>query len=332
MAFPFLIDETFDDGTRGNFDSETDAGSVLDFPSYRELARAGHAPWQGAHALRVRLSGANNAYIEEATSITNQSPISLWFPLLVAADLTIQDGDRVNVIEVRSTNALPEAFVAVRRTGDNYELVAGEGSIVQRNYGTITRSNSRWYQMELTVNQANGTIDWYVDGGQVGSQITALSISPFTVLRLGAPSGTSASDAGTILIGRIIVDDARIFPRSRFGRDTIWVTRDQTVFIGDGDLDSIELTGTSIDAALTILDTDIFESGLTNFSREPLVYGRNISANEIVPLLTMQKVFHRGIYVQLTGTNPQAWISLGNGSVIESQSNYVDHARKSNRV
>lgn len=330
MAYPFLIDETFDDGTRGTFDSETDAGSVLDYPDYKELARAGQAPWQGAHALRVQLSGANNAYVEDA-GITAQSPISLWAPILVGADFTIDDGDVVNVIEVRSTDAIPEAFVAVRRTGSNYELVAGDGTTVQRNYGTITRSNNRWYQVELTVNRTAGTIDWYVDGGQVGSQITAVSIDPLTVIRVGAPSGTSAGDSGTILVGRVIVDDARVFPRKRFGTD-VWITKDQTVFIGDGELDSIELTGTGTDAVLTILDVDAYNASDTSFSREPLVYGRNTAANEIVPLLTMQKAFHRGVYVQLTGTNPQAWISLGSGCLVESQANYIDHARKASKV
>ena len=170
MAYPFFSQETFDDGTRGNFDSEVDVGSILDFPSYKELSRFGLSPWQGAHALRVSLSGANDAYIEESGAIVAQSPISLWLPLLVAADFTLDDGDVVNVLEVRSTDAIPEAFVAVRRSGDDYQLVAGDGVTVQRIYGAITRSNSRWYQVELTINQAAGTIDFYVDGGQVGGQ------------------------------------------------------------------------------------------------------------------------------------------------------------------
>lgn len=331
MAYPFLIDETFDDGTRGTFDSETDAGSVLDYPDYKELARAGQAPWQGAHALRVQLSGANNAYVEDA-GITAQSPISLWAPILVGADFTIDDADVVNVIEVRSTDAIPEAFVAVRRTGANYELVAGDGTTVQRNYGTITRSNSRWYQIELTVNRTAGTIDWYVDGGQVGSQITAVSIDSLTVVRAGAPSGTSAGDSGTILVGRVIIDDARVFPRKRFPGETIWITRDINAFIGSGTIDSVQLTGTSTDAVLTILDTDIYNATDTSFSREPVVYVRNVAANDQSPGLNLPKEFYRGAYVQLTGTNPQAFISLKGGCLVGSQANYIDHARKASKV
>ena len=330
MAYPFLIDETFDDGTRGNFDAETDGGSALDFPHYKELSRFGLSPWRGTHALRASLSGANDAYIEEQTAIVGQSPISLWFPLLVAADFTIDDGDRVNVLEVRSTDSVPEAFVAVRRTGANYELVVGDGVTVQRNYGTITRSNSRWYQIELTVNRTAGTIDWYVDGGQVGSQITALSIDPLTTLRVGAPAGTSAGDSGTLLIGGLVADDLRIFPRLRFAAETVWVTRDITAYLGNGTIDSVNFTSTGTDGVLTILDVDVFESSIATFSREPIIYLRNTEANAQVPGQNLPVSFQRGVYVQLAGTNPQAWISLkdGGSGIVRSQSNYIDLARK----
>ena len=330
MAYPFLSQETFDDGTLGNFDSEVDVGSVLDFPSYKELSRFGLSPWQGAHALRVRLSGANDAYIQELTAITNQSPVSFWFPFLVAADVTLDDGDVVNVLEVRSTSPTPEAFVAIRRTGANYELVAGQSVTVERNYGTITRSNSRWYQVELTVNQVAGTIDWYVDGGQIGSQITGVSISPLTTIRVGAPAGTSASDSGTLLVGGLIADDLRIFPRLRFAAETVWVTRDITAYLGNGTIDSVNFTSTGTDGVLTILDVDVFESGIATFSREPIVYLRNTEVNAQVPGQNLPVSFRRGVYVQLTGTNPQAWISLkdGGSGVVRSQSNYIDLARK----
>ena len=332
MSFPYLMQETFDDGTRGNFDSEVDAGSVLDFPSYKELSRFGLSPWQGAHALRVRLSGANDAYVEEGNAITGQSPVSLWFPLLVGADVTLDDGDRVNVLEVRSSDPVPEAFIAVRRTGTNYELVAGEGANVLRNYGTITRSNSRWYQIELTYSFSVGTmlIDWYVDGGQVGSQFTS-AVSPLSMIRIGAPSGTSANDAGTILVGGIIADDARIFPRLRFAAETVWVTRDITAYLGNGTIDAVNFTSTGTDGVLSILDVDVFESGIATFSREPIVYLRNTEVNAQVPGQNLPVSFRKGIYVQLTGTNPQAWISLkdGGSGIVRSQSNYIDKAFKS---
>ena len=330
MAYPFLSQETFDDGTRGNFDSEVDVGSILDFPSYKELSRFGLSPWQGAHALRVSLSGANDAYIEESNAIVAQSLISLWFPLLVGADFTLDDGDVVNVLEVRSTSPTPEAFVAIRRTGANYELVAGQSVTVERNYGTITRSNSRWYQVELTVNQVTGTIDWYVDGGQIGSQITGVSISPLTTIRIGVPAGTSAGDSGTLLVGGIIADDLRIFPRLRFAAETVWVTRDITAYLGNGTIDSVNFTSTGTDGILTILDVDVFESGIATFSREPIVYLRNVAANDQVPGQNLPISFRRGVYVQLTGANPQAWISLkdGGSGVVRSQSNYIDLARK----
>lgn len=327
MAFPFLIDETFDDGTRGTFDSETDASSILDFPSYKALAQWGMAPWQGSHALRASLNGTATAYVEDG-GVTGTNPISVYFPLLIGADITLSDGDVVHVFQIRSTDPNPEAFVAVRRTGDNYELVAGEGTTVRRNYGTITRSFKRWYQIELTVNTA-GTLDWYVDGGLVSAQVGGLSISPFTVVRAGAPSGTAAGVSGTILIGRVIADDVRVFPRNRFPGETIWVTRDINAYIGSGTIDAVQLTGTSTNAVLTILDTDVYNASDAGFNREPKVYVRNVTIEDQSPGFNVPVEFHRGAYVQLTGTNPQAWISLGSGSIVQSHAGYVDRARKS---
>ena len=79
---------------------------------------------------------------------------------------------------------------------------------------------------------------------------------------------------------------------------------------------------------MTIFDVDVFESGFT-FPREPLVYLRNVVANDQTPGLNLPVLFHKGLYVQLTGTNPQAWISLAGASIVGSHGNYVDHARKS---
>ena len=330
MAYPFLVDETFDAGDRGNFDSETDASSILDFPHYAALARQGLAPWRGAHALRLRLSGTATANITETGGFDTAvgSTISVWFPVCIGADLDLNDGDAVILFALQSAGAVNEVVFGVDRSGANYRLFAGETGAT--NTLVITRSNKRWYQVELTCSIAagTGTIDFYIDGAAVGAQIASLTQADITQGQLGAISGTAAGNAGTILIGGVVADDLRVYPRIQFPVDTAWVTRDQTCFIGPCRVDNVVVTGTATDAVLTILDADIFESTGIAFSREPSIYIRNVVANEQSPGYNSPIEFKRGVYVQLTGTNPQAWISLVQksdyGAVVRSHANYVD--------
>lgn len=329
MAFPHLVDETFDDGTRGNFDSETDASAILDFPHYAALARQGLAPWRGSHALRLALSGTATANITETGGFDTAvgSTISIWFPVCIGADLSLTDGDTVILFALQSAGAVNEVVFGVRNNGGVYELFAGETGAT--NTLPITRSNKRWYQVELTCSIAagTGTIDFYVDGAAVGAQITTLTQADITQGLLGAISGTAAGNVGTILIGGVIADDLRIYPREEFPADTAWITRDITAWVGPCCIDSVQLTGTGTDAVLTILDTDIFESTGIAFSREPTTYVRNVTASDQSPGQNTPVEVKRGAYIQLTGTNPQAWVSIksdGYGGVVKSHGNYVD--------
>lgn len=330
MAYPWLQQETFDDGTRGGFDSETDAGGILDFPHYGELARFGMAPWQGAHALRLRLSGDATANIAETDGFDTAAAgvIYIWFPLLIGADLSLAASDTVILFSLDSAGPVSEVVVGVRNNGGVYELFAGETGATRTL--AITRDNARWYQIEIVADIDNagandGTIDVYVDGGRMGAQITGLDQGAITQARLGAVSGTAVGNAGTILVGGIIADNARIFPRTRFPVDTFWVTRDIAAFIGPCTLDTVELTSVGTDGELTILDTDVYEAALTDFSREPVVYIRNVVANDQSPGMNLPVEVKKGCYVQLVGTSPQAWVSLTRPSgVVQSRANYVD--------
>ena len=330
MAFPFLSHETFDDGTRGNFDSETDASTILDFADYRELARQGFAPWQGGHALRLRLSATATAEIAETGSFDTAAAgtIHVWFPLLIGADLSLTAGDTVILFALDSAGPTNEAVVGVRNNGGVYELFFGETAATRTL--PITRSNKRWYQIEVSALidsgvPNDGTLDVYVDGAPVGAQLTGLAPGAIPQARLGAVSGTAAGNAGTILIGGVIADDARVYPRERFPKDTFWVTRDIAAWVGPCTIDSSLVTGTGTDAVLTILDTDIFSATSIDFSREPVVYVRNVTASDQAPGFNTPVELKRGAYVQLAGTNPQAWISIKPPSaVVRSSANYID--------
>src|SRR3990167_4958068 len=165
MAFPWLTQEPFDDASRGNFDSETDASSILDFPHYAELARGGFAPWQGAHALRAQLSGTATGLITETGSFdtAQNGSIFIWFPVCIGADLSLTDGDAVILFALDSAGPVNEVVFGVRNNGGVYEFFVGETGSTRTL--AITRNNKRWYQIELSclIDGAGslGTIDWY---------------------------------------------------------------------------------------------------------------------------------------------------------------------------
>lgn len=337
MAFPWTFSENFDDGTLGNFDSETDASTILDYPAYTELARHGLHPWRGAHAMRARLNGTAVAYVEETSGfdIALEASLNIWFPVLLAENLTIASAGAVILFALQSAGPVNEVVVGVRNNSGVYELFAGETGATRTL--PITRNNKKWHEIELAVTisaagpTTDGTIDFYVDGGQVGAQITGLGQAAIAQAQFGAVSGTSANDAGDILFGGILADDARIYPRhsSRF-RETVHVTNDiETVFIGAGTLDAASVTGTGTDAVMTIFDSDIYLSTGIGFSRQPIQYLRNVSANDQSPGFNTPVEFKKGITVQLAGTNPEGYISIKRpSSVVMSPANYVDRGMK----
>jgi len=175
-----------------------------------------------------------------------------------------------------------------------------------------------------------GTIDFFVDGEQVGAQIASLTNATTVQAQLGILSDPGASGAGDLLIGGLICDEnGRIFPRTRFPADTKWVTDDMTAFIGPCTLDSAIMTATAGDGRLTLLDTDVFTSTGTKYSREPTVYISHVVIDDMSPGFNTPVEFKKGIYAIMTGTNPQAWVSIKRPSaVVQSSAQYVNKGLK----
>ena len=67
MSFPYIFHENFESGTKGSFDTETDTGSLLDFPHYSVLAFDPNSmmPYRGAYLLRNALGDTNDHTLTE---------------------------------------------------------------------------------------------------------------------------------------------------------------------------------------------------------------------------------------------------------------------------
>lgn len=329
MAYPYTLYANFATGGRDTFDAETDTGSILDFPHYTELARAGQAPYRGAYCMRLKAAGATDAYIQENTSLDIASAGTLWLRwyFYLGKDFAMAANDKFAMLELESVaNTTTEVSVGIRRNGSNLELwwnetlaAANPGTFV---LGTTTTALNRWRCVEVKVvldNAANndGTIDVYVDDGAAGSQIASLDQGAVVDGKLGA-IGLDAGTSGTILFADFIADDAQIFADGkRFRPINQWlIGASNHPLIGPGKF-SIDFTDSSADGTCTIYDQDGVSTRL-----EPVTTLRNATAKDFIPGHTSFEVSF-GAYVVLTGAAPQAHVQIERGGVL-SDAAYVN--------
>ena len=315
--------ENFESGTRGNFDEENDTGSILDFPHYTTLARFGMTPYRGAYCMRLVLAGATDANVQENAgfdfSASDVRPVAWNFYL--SKDFTMTDGDKFAMFNLESTeDTTVEAAVGIERSGTNIQLWASQtNNSVTRTVvlGSTTTALNKWFHVELRLDidaggADDGTIDAYLDGSQFGAQLTGLNQAVPVDAKFGA-IGVDAGTSGTILIDQIMVGTngaAQFFPfRERYTPRNRWIPFDEDhPIIGPGSF-ACAVTGTGTNAVMNLYDTDGVPNGL-----EPFAQIKNVSANEFIPGHDIFEVFY-GLYVTLTGTNVEAFISEECGGI-----------------
>ncbi len=328
--------ENFDGGTRGNFDSQTNSGSsLITFPHYSELARFGMAPWSGDYVMKCTLSGSATSFLTETGGfdvVDAGETWHFWFPILVQEDFTLTAGDLCQVFQLSSGAA--QVDFGIRNNSGTYEFYIGQSAAT--NTRAFTRNNRRWYQMEFTYAPAagTGTIDWYVDGGQVGAQIGSLTNTDLTQGLLGilTEAETLNSTSGSFLIDSLFMtSDARIYPRRRFDTSK-YVVDDGVVFVGPCVVDSIHFTSTVDDDVCIVTDTD--DSNTANpGSRDPEMILRVATANDVAPGFSTPVRFERGVHLAFTGTGIfEAVVNVNGGAPVSSHANYVDRGlRRKNK-
>lgn len=318
MAFPYVFDENFEDGTKGAFDVETDTETRLDIVHYSTLAgipRAG-APFRGAYCVRVALENDGSpadAYLQETDAfdfLTADATTFIRFHFRVSENITMANADEFALFQLWSSTNTVEAGVYVNfTTANGLRIGIGETTALQLK-GLTT---GVWHCIEMTVNIDNagsddGTIDGWFDGAAF-TQITARDQGVITSGVLGVLSQDVGTTAGTVLIDQVIVDNTRIgFFAQRYPHEVV-LTRSGHVCLGPGELAAVTLlSGNGTDCALNLYDTDIANTlDQSNFIAEL----RNTALLQTVPLGSDNKVrFDRGCYVQLSGTDPRALLKI----------------------
>ena len=317
MAHPFIASYGFETGANP---MTAASGSLIDYPHYTLLANSKETPYRGAYCFRIKLAGGTTSqFLREDTAFDDlDNGVTRWLRwyFFLAKDFAMADSDKFSMFEAESTlNTTTEAAAGILRDGSNinfwYNETTAAASPSTITLGTTTTALGKWFHAELKIvlsSGGTGTIDGYIND-VVGTQITTLTQSDIVDAKFGA-IGPDAGTSGTLLIDDIIYDDGQIYrDRVRYRQPNAQIIHaSDHPIIGPGKF-AIAVTGTGTDAVLSLYDTDGVPTRL-----EPFAVIRNVSANEFVPGHDIFEVSY-GLYTVMSGTGPQAFVSLDCGGV-----------------
>ena len=308
MAFPWIFEESFDDGTKGDFGAEADTGSLLDFPHYTTLAAIPGMglPFRGAYCMRIVLGDTNvHTLLEEDLNIADTATAWVRFYLFVDKGFAATADDIFNIFEWQSTSNVIEAAISMRITAatDIVDLSIADGVVASS--GFVPISKGVWHAIEalFTVDAAagnDGVLELYVDGTQT-VRTTGHNVSLAISHGVLGTQDTEATTTGTLLFDQFVFDDLQIYPFKRRYVENILVTKDQHIFVGNGRIDNITLlSGSSgTDSVVKIFDTDVAD---TNDASNIVIELKNTAGDEVVDPAGVPAPITRGAYVVLSGT------------------------------
>lgn len=325
MAFAFLSEAGFEDGTRDHFDAESDGGARLDFPHFSDLARMPGlpAPYRGAFCMRVDLApSVTDAYVQETGSWDTAASGTIFFRFAFwfGGVPVMASGDIFAIFQLWSGVADVEATVGIEYTDANgYRLFINEtASAASAQF--LPLSLNTWHMVELkaVIDSGvgnDGTLDLWLDGAAAAQRtgLDQVAITSGVVGVLGQDAGTTK---GILLFDEIFADDARLFPVVDRYPDEMLVTKSGHVFVGPGCIDNVSLVaGAATDNVLSLFDTDV---GNVNDASNIAVELKNTANNEIVDPAGMPVEVKRGCYVSMTGTNPRGLVKIGRAHAYSS--------------
>jgi hypothetical protein len=317
MAFPFIFESNFEQGTNAEWDSGTDTASQLDFPHFTELARStdkDHVPLNGAYVARWTLSGGTADAILVEGDIDISAAATAYFRMAInfSEDFAATADDTVNLFELKAT-ATVEAALGFRVVAATGVINLGVGELTATSFSSIALTRGEWYIVELRVLIDDGASD----NGSIGLFISQLgdSANPtedVTVSSLDQGAITSgelgttvhlATTTGEILIDHFVMDDAQLFRPARY-EQSVEITKDRHVFVGRGDSISAALLDTGdADETLKLYDTNTAQDIPQNLVLE---LGAQTASDDVLH-------FSKGCYAVLRGTTPRAAVTLPRG-------------------
>ena len=263
MALPLEFHETFEAGTKGNFDSESDSGNRLDFPHQMDIGDR-MMPWRGAYMCRVSLGkNSTDAYLEEGVSWASGQNRWGRFKLFIGEDVQFgNDLDHVVILQFYSSTSTRECRLVLARIEPLgiVLVVEMDGESWNANNAHFKVPIGEWF-----------TVEWEKDvdssDGYLGAilpdvcRITSREAAEGTItkFRLGAID-QDGDITGTIYFDDFMVDEDRLYddPSAHNGAlsgGSLFFLQSGFAFLGEGAIDHVTLIdGGSNDCAVKIYD------------------------------------------------------------------------------
>lgn len=318
MAFPYVFHSNFESGDNSEWDSESDTDGILDFPHYSELARfrdSNSTPFSGAYCARIVPAGgtADATLTEGDINITDTTTNYFSFPVWFGSDFDATANDTFALLELQGAASAVTVSIGARYVASTDVINIGCGAAASAAAPTAFASwglaRNTWYTVEATVviqTGGTGSVNVFITKEGDAAQTTA-DCSVSTVTNIAVTDGVFglqdhlATTTGTILLGGLIQDDARIYPDKRFSHNPE-VRKSGHVFVGPGSIDSAALLTTGGSNVMQLYDTDTADTN-QYAPKVELDQDRNTSFGG--PMY-----FEKGCYVSLSGTNPRGSVNF----------------------
>ena len=330
MAFPYIFESNFEQGSNAEWDSEQDTGSLLDFPHYSALSQIQTAPvpYRGAYCMRVQCSDTNDHTVTEGDiDIADGATAYARFYLFASSDFTASADDTFQIVELQQAGGTPEMVVGLRVTAATNALDIGIGD------GTaptsfVTFPRNRWVCVETlaTVSTVGaGVLTLFLDELQVATLTSLTQAAAVGTAQFGTMN-TLSTTTGTLYFDQFVFDDTRIFGLPIRYPEQLFMTKTGHAFVGAGQIENASLlSGAGTDCVLQLFDTDVNNTNHTGRMKLEL---KNVTNNDIVDPAGVPVTFQRGCYVVLTGTTPRAMLCIGMAQGYFSQGRIKQHGVK----
>lgn len=328
MAYPYLFSASFDTGDNSEWDSESDTGSLLDFPHYSTLCAipGAPAPYYGAYVMRIAPGDANDHTLTEG-DIDIANAVTRWvrFCLFISTNFAATADDTFNIFEFQQAGGTIEASLSLRITGstDDVEIGIGDG-VVATDFVSI--SKGAWHVIELRLlvsTTGTGTFTLWVDGGQAVALTSQTHAAAVGAGVLGTQDTAATTNAGYLLFDAFAFDDTRLSIPYRWANER-FLTISGFVFVGGGRLSNVKLLdGGSGDCTVELYDTDVYGASST-----PKYRNRTATANVPEDSAEATLEFSRGCLAILGGTTPALIATIDRATAYGSDGAVKSHAAK----
>jgi hypothetical protein len=308
MAY-YTFFENFEAGTLGGFDSETDTGSLLDFPHYSVVASDPNSlmPYRGAYVMRNLLGDTNDHTLTEGSiDIADAGTAYVKFYMGLSGDFRFTADDVFNVFEFQQAGGTVEGSIGFRVTNSTQLIEIGIGDGTAPSSYVQWPGRKKWVCVEALYTCSTsdaGVFTLYLDGASVIS-LTSLDNAAAIGQGVLGSQNTLSTTLGAIYYDHFGFNTSRMYPyRQRFPEHGIHVIQSGHLFVGPGHIEGATLVSIANgDETFILYDTD------------------TANINDTTPTVDLSAVaqtsvggpiyFERGCYAAVAGTDPRGMVYL----------------------